>query len=341
MIIIVKDKWFWKKYKILELIKSSSGYNMIMDEIGKPKLKYEYYSGRMPGKYIMNVEETSEYIADKIRCQSPFFAGRFGSVELRMIVQVLDVRYGNKKDYRRTALNDLCMNAGFFPANMRLGERFVDLMLKELPTIDLHGIWPIYMEEYLIDRYENNVKLTTLENLDPFRVPKRSKVKPWSSALSGKKVLVVHPFAETIETQYYNHRQEIFSRRYVADDILPEFDLKTLKAVQTIAGNRDSRFRTWFEALDWMKNKCRGIDFDVAIIGCGAYGFPLAAEIKRMGKAAIHLGGVTQCLFGIRGKRWENREYKWYQYTVNESWVRPNKNEMVSGYDKIENGCYW
>ena len=26
-------------------------------------------------------------------------------------------------------------------------------------------------------------------------------------------------------------------------------------------------------------------------LGCGAYGFPLAAHVKRMGKKAIHMGG--------------------------------------------------
>ena len=33
------------------------------------------------------------------------------------------------------------------------------------------------------------------------------------------------------------------------------------------------------------------------------YGFPLAAEIKRMGRIAIHLGGVTQIMFGVIGSR--------------------------------------
>ena len=42
-------------------------------------------------------------------------------------------------------------------------------------------------------------------------------------------------------------------------------------------------------------------DFDVALIGCGAYGFPLAAKLKTAGKQAIHLGGVLQALFGIKG----------------------------------------
>ena len=35
------------------------------------------------------------------------------------------------------------------------------------------------------------------------------------------------------------------------------------------------------------------IDFDVAIIGCGAYGIFLADYIKSLGKKAIHLGVIA------------------------------------------------
>ena len=48
--------------------------------------------------------------------------------------------------------------------------------------------------------------------------------------------------------------------------------------------------------------------FDVAIIGCGAYGMPLGAMLKDAGKTVIHLGGVTQILFGIKGKRWDENK---------------------------------
>ena len=48
--------------------------------------------------------------------------------------------------------------------------------------------------------------------------------------------------------------------------------------------------------------------FDIAIIGCGAYGLPLAAKLKKEGRQAIHLAGVTQLMFGIKGKRWEENE---------------------------------
>lgn len=119
--------------------------------------------------------------------------------------------------------------------------------------------------------------------------------------------------------QYQNVREKIFDKAYPGMDVLPKFDLQTIKAVQTISGNRDSRFQTWFEALSWMEEECRKREFYIAIIGCGAYGFPLAASVKRMGKIAVHLGGSTQILFGILGRRWENRK-DFMSNVVNEYW---------------------
>ena len=79
------------------------------------------------------------------------------------------------------------------------------------------------------------------------------------------------------------------------------------------------------------------IEFDIAILGCGAYGFPLAAYIKRKGKKAVHLGGSTQLLFGIFGKRWETSHFS----LINKYWVRPAEDERPKNYKSIEDGCYW
>ena len=59
----------------------------------------------------------------------------------------------------------------------------------------------------------------------------------------------------------------------------------------------------------------------IALIGCGAYGLPLAAHVKRINKQAIHMGGALQILFGIKGKRWDNHPTIGNLY--NEYWVRP------------------
>jgi len=111
-----------------------------------------------------------------------------------------------------------------------------------------------------------------------------------------------------------------------------------LKAVQSLAGS-ETEFDTWFDAYDWMCNQIKNIDFDVAIIGCGAYGLPLAAYVKSLGKQAIHLGGATQILFGIKGKRYDDIPF--YRGLYNQYWVRPNSGEKIQNYLKVETGCYW
>ena len=83
-------------------------------------------------------------------------------------------------------------------------------------------------------------------------------------------------------------------------------------------------------------------DFDIAIIGCGAYGLPLAAKIKKAGKQAIHLAGATQLMFGIKGKRWEENEaFAYVRKWFNESWVYPAEEDIIQNANRVENGCYW
>ena len=93
-----------------------------------------------------------------------------------------------------------------------------------------------------------------------------------------------------------------------------------------------------------MENEVDKHDFDIALIGCGAYGFPLAAYVKRKGKKAVHFGGSLQLLFGIRGNRWENPNYNpIYNYAnlMNEYWVKPGSVEKPQNAEKVENACYW
>jgi hypothetical protein len=182
-------------------------------------------------------------------------------------------------------------------------------------------------EQFLREELRHTVKVPLID-LEPY-----FHADPWSMVLEHKRVLVVHPFAESIKSQYAR-RELLFNDPRV----LPHFELITLKAVQTMAHNPSS-FRTWFDALADMKEKIEKSAFDVAIIGCGAYGLPLAAYVKRTGRQAVHLGGATQLLFGIKGQRWEEREQ--YQQLMNENWIKPLESERPKNYLHVEGGCYW
>ena len=89
----------------------------------------------------------------------------------------------------------------------------------------------------------------------------------------------------------------------------------------------------------WKKIDITDIDFDIALLGCGAYGMPLGAFIKeKLHKQAVHAGGQLQLLFGIKGKRWDAGSVS---KLYNEYWVRPTDDLKPDNYVEVENGCYW
>ena len=290
---------------------------------------YKNLSPKIGTRSMLSPEESNEKIRQTIMDGTPFFAGRVGGFELAAVVQYLEHRLRYPSHLTECLVN----NAGLFNTSKEVIKDFAELYLDSAERLDLIGRHWNEMEDYIVEAYAVNAALTKLFWLEPWSAPQN----PWSAALAGKKVLVIHPFIETIQSQY-KRRKEIFP----GTNILPEFELKTLKAVQTIAGEKDSRFETWFDALEWMYQEALIIDFDVAIIGCGAYGFPLAAKLKQAGKQAIHLAGATQLLFGIKGKRWEENEmFSYVQKYFNNAWVYPADTDKPKQASKVEGGCYW
>ena len=284
------------------------------------------YFKKYAGRDFLTAEAGNDLIYEAIMRGDPFVAGRFGSTELSIMAN-REAR--ENKRHMKCDDHRICELSGFFPENKELIDQFCMEMKRIIPELDLLASWYLPMEEFFVDRYMPEVKLSKLTCVEPYAFQ-----KPWSTALQGKKVLVIHPFAESIEKQY-GKREMI----YPGTEILPQFELKVIKAVQTIAGEKDGRFENWFQALDYMKEQMYMTDFDVAVIGCGAYGMPLAVEAKRMGKIAVHMGGATQLLFGIIGNRWMDNHtiMKFY----NENWTRPDSAEVPERSKVVEDACYW
>ena len=295
-------------------------------------------------------ESTNALLTNLFESEEPCFVGRIGTVECTVLVNYLTVH--SKEPLWRKYLNyitdntrmpfwetgkpfvELQNNAGFFNkkgVSIADVEKFAETYLKEIPTMDVCGRFS-YPEKFL--PFNKDCKMVQLESLYPF-----FSEKPWMKIFEGKKVLVVHPFKETILSQYHVHRKQLFRN----PDTLPDFQLDVIQAVQTLAGE-NCRFANWFEALDYMKGEVDKRDFDLLIVGCGAYGLPLASFAKSLKKKAIHLGGGTQLLFGIKGKRWEGRYHgddTRFADLFNEYWVYPSENEKPKNAVKVEGGCYW
>ena len=273
------------------------------------------------------VEKDTEAIIAMLEDDNPCVISRFGSTELQTLsyIRFFPLSYILKK---RTYYN-IQYASGFFPVTHENLNKFYLQYMEDAKQIDMLVSWRI--EELWFGDWIGNKKQIKKTTLDCFYEHEH----PWTNALKGKKILVVHPFAETIKRQYENHRLSLF----VNPEVLPEFaSLQTVKAVQSIAGNPVG-FDSWFEALDWMKAEIDKKDFDIALLGCGAYALPLAAHVKRIGRKAVHMGGVLQFLFGITGKRYdENDKYKPY---INEYFVYPEAADRPKNASAVEGGCYW
>lgn len=312
----------------------------------QPKGKqYKMNIRKMAGRKVLSMKESNALISELIRSGKPFWLARYGNTEMQFLNSVLYRRYVNGKTGPlswdvESRVNLLCQTAGFFPADRELAVRYADECFAAAKNIDIHAMWDIWMEEYMIGRLEPNAKVIKWGYIAPYYQRKTEDDRPWTAALKGKKVLVINHFAESIEKQYKNNRERLFEKIFDADDILPEFELITFKSVQTAGGNRDDRFKDWFEALNWMIEEIKKIDFDVALIGCGAYGFLIADAIKKMGKGAIQTCGCTQMIFGVLGQRWTG-DKKLMEEVINDAWVRPSDGERFEGINNVEGACYW
>lgn len=286
------------------------------------------YRKKFTGKQILNIDMVHEIISAKILSGESFMAARCGQAELfAMRTEEFSIEKKQEK-----ACHQIYVCAGFFPDSVELLKQFNFIMKNAFGKVDLLAIW--YHDQpcldYFVKRYGKNIRNVCISEalLYPFLYE-----NPWTQHLRNKKVLVIHPFQKTIEKQYQK-RKFLFKN----PDVLPEFQLITMKAVQTIGDQKDERFKTWFEALDSMCHQALEIEFDIALIGCGAYGFPLAAYLKEHKKQVIHLGGALQLMFGIKGRRWDNDKVSNF---YNNHWIYPLSTDCIKNPEQIEDGCYW
>jgi len=299
-------------------------------------------------KQRMSTKGLDGIIAGLLESDSPVALGRLGGTESRYVGNLIKLRtsyrkinpmhrWHSQKDFKKRQ-NEIRSLSGFFFADEREEDRFLQLYLNSLRNLDLIGVWAqAFTWAESISLENSNVRVVPLESISPWveSVPYSNftpDVKPWISVLEGKKLLVVSPFANSIKSQHTRITACFEGVKY------PSFALSVIKAPMTFDARADVK-SNWFRNLDDLYNQVMDLDFDVALVGAGAYSLPLVSMIKDFGKKAIHTGGGTQLFFGIMGNRWNNSRY--VQKYVNENWVRPNQNEIPISAQSIEDACYW
>jgi hypothetical protein len=281
---------------------------------------------RFLGKKGISKEYSSNALINAIKNNKPFCAIRFGAVELSCWNNYRKIELGYKNKYKNKVLYSIKNNAGVFPTTKDELDHYSSFMLSLLKEVDCLAISGIHMEDYFAKYYMNNPIIIQNWACEPL-------IGNYTPYLKNKKVLVISPFSHDIEEQY--KRRELLFKGH--PEILPNFSLLTIEAPLTQGTEEVKNYYDYFTCLDIMKEKMSHLDFDILLVGAGAYGSPLAIFAKQMGKVAIQSGGATQTLFGIIGKRWENRDH--VSRYINEYWIHPSNAPIDK--DNIENGAYW
>ncbi len=276
-------------------------------------------------------------IGSAISRREPYMACRLGRGEIRFLskvllrkstgaIEVLLHRYLEGTDMLWARKDGLFLEK--LNGSKQRAKEFLDLYLSAMEEADLLGSWS--PGESIFGDSLRGVAVDELWALEPFR-----HKDPWSGKLGEKSVLVIHPFAESIESQFKNFRTELFEDPLV----LPPFSLETL--VPFMDGIRVGDEKPdLVDQYRILREEMLERDFDVVIIGAGPVGFLLAADAKRAGRISVHLGGATQLLFGIKGRRWEEMGETTRYF--NRFWVRPSSSETPNNIElNYDRGAYW
>ena len=301
-------------------------YEFISNIYNKCKKNNKLYNKR-----FINKKDINKILTEKIKSNKPFMAARLGNTE-SIIINESIYSY-----YQKLWLEFLYTTSGFYSktkynsnfnklVNLKDIEMYSNMSLNAINNTDIH-LCRFDSEVSLINNYSNKDSLLT----DWYNLyTDFDKNNCWLSALKNKKVLIISSFNKSIKKQY--DIKDIINK-----GILPDIDLIYYDSPQTYLGNYNEKI-SWFEVLNNMINDIQKIDFDVALIACGSYGYILSSKIKNMGKQAIELCSGLYPIFGIKNKTQIIIRKVSKMYDKN--WIFPIE-EKPNNYMNLEKGAYW
>lgn len=297
------------------------------DEYGFLESLYQDYNKNhnLYNNTWLNKKKCNMYLKDKILSKEPFMAARLGNTESIITQEFL---YGS---YSQKWLNWLYSTSGFFSTNeqdLSDVDRYAQMTLDAVSNCDINCC-----------RFDNEIGIINIQglkesvNVDWYDLyTDFNPQNTWLSALENKKVLIISSISNSIRKQYKN-KDKLFTHC----NLLPDIEIIYYPTLQTQLG-RNCGFKSWFNAYEKMLYEIKSIDFDIALIAAGAYGYPLASDIKDMGKQAIELCTGIYPIFGIKVKT--QAIIRKVSMMYNKHWIFPLE-EAPKEYMYIEKGAYW
>jgi|LauGreDrversion4_2_1035121.scaffolds.fasta_scaffold03667_5 hypothetical protein len=231
---------------------------------------------------------------------------------------------------------------GIFPTDISFLHEFAQFYTKNVQQIDILGLFQADQEEKIIKENELNALFIPYQFTEPDRSIPSSEYNCYLRSFEGKKILFISPFADllksrankdTFEAVWLNIGKKWFCPSEVNAYEIPYSYSNSFKTHE--------QYTNSMHLFDSICTNIGEMDFDIAFIGAGALGLPIASHLKNQGKIAISLGGHLQVLFGIGGGRWSKDEF-WTNNYINEHWIEmPKKYHPENKSILTDNGAYW
>jgi len=284
----------------------------------------------------LNEAQSQTWIAEALARRAPCAIGKVGTCELlsqEYLDRWIQLPWPANASWKRPARR-LYSNAGVFPIRRDIYRRWAGEYRGAVRKMDFLAQWQppgSFLEAYeqkFLDRDFSRGVRGSFVGLEPVGAA-------WLRPLAELRWLVVSPFCETVKTQlpklallnvFHGVEPECLERAARSCRFVPCPQLPYM--VPPV-------HRDWFQGLEELKKAMESEEFDVAIIGAGAWSLPLAVHAKALGRVGLHLGGTVNLLFGIRGGRFEERGL------YNEHWMRPLPQERPANCHTLEQGAYW
>jgi hypothetical protein len=273
-----------------------------------------------------------------LESNQPFFVGRIAGIELKMAYLVFKGMSPAEREYREERAG-LETNAGIYTKNEESVQTYVQQLMEAYEHCTVIAEWErtskvfsfTGMGQELVSSRTKHVPNINAIALEPYYV---ADPHSWMTSLRGKRILIVHPFVETMKRQVA-HLDKLFPGREWFRNCMFQF----IAPPFTLAGNHQGRdwqehLRNFYTKLD----QCE--EFDVALVAGGGYGMIISDYVyTKRNKSVLYIGGALQLFFGIIGKRWFDN--KAILSLVNDYWVRPSQADRPPHFTKVEKGCYW
>lgn len=279
------------------------------------------------------------------------FIGRIGGIEFDAYCYYKTLMNQNKEiDMNSEYINNLFTYCGYYDTDKSLDvlHKFMSIYEKyyiktdiiffvTAPLLSYVGVMG-KENSYYNSAYNNNIYVKNILNNDLLKIKNKVKMsyidlesfehfQEFYSALNNKKILIISPFEKEIREQL-KIKDKLFTKNAQMYDFT-NFKYPNFKKVEYLntfltTNNYETPHKNIIETFEYYKKLLKEKDFEIVLLISGAYSYLLGDYIyNELNKSVIHVGGIGQLFFGIKGGRYLT---PYFESMMNEYWIFPYTN---------------